>query len=547
MGIETELMEFLEVSTEGTRNAVRDREIISHFYGFRGEEWPTLEETAEAFAPSPEKKLTRERIRQIINKRFRNSKISKTMPSGHELVRLIRSRTIWRLGNLRDAIVEQGLCESNFSIRGILNLVDQMDLEVKYQIYTPQLREMTRGLATANEDGWVIQKSDADLLKRFMRDAFSLPGRCGIAKLSYLNDLNLTPECYEVIFHSIVTHPDAWTCGDDGDLWYLLESRDNTLINDCERLFSVYVTCDAAILAQALRRSMSGRTHHLPYPPEAIILRYLREGRLFDRDRDQLRFLGQPRELNSIEASVVALLKDVAYQDYPTLRQALLSQGYNDASITKAVHNSPVVHVDDSRGRTHYRYSLAGALSADVQSATPMPAAMQAQGETDDSQARYARYRHRLSQFANQETDADVEATTRNEHRILKAWLFAGKRQERCALCGEIYHVGSLVTAHKKRRADCSNEERIDPNIVMPLCQFGCDFLYERRYVVIEGGMVTLGKQLEPSGNETQAIAELVGREVEERWLEGRSEYFANVTADTATADAEVDLIEEEA
>lgn len=547
MGIETELMEFLEASTEGTSNAVRDREIIAHFYGFRGEGWPTLEETAEAFALSPETKLSRERIRQIINTRFRNSKISKKMPSGHELVRLIRSRTIWRRDDLRDAIVEQGLCESDFSIRGILNLVDQMDLDVTYEIYTPQLREMSRGLAAASDDGWVIEKGVVDVLQRLMRKAFSLPGRCGIAKLSYLNDLNLTPERYEVIFHSIVTHPDAWTCRDAGDLWYLLESRDNTLINDCERLFSVYAACDAATLAQALRRSMNGRTHRLPYPPETMILRYLREGRLFERDRDQLRFLGQTRELNSIESSVVALLKDVAYQDYPTLRQALLRQGFNDPSISKAVHNSPLVHVDDSRGRLHYRHSLVGVLSADVLSGSPAPVTAQAQGDIDDGQERYARYRHRLSQFANQETDADVEATTRKEHRILKAWLFAGKRQERCALCGEMYHVGSLVTAHKKRRADCSNEERLDPNIVMPLCQFGCDYLYERRYVVIENGMVTWGKLLEPAGHETETIAELVGREVDARWQAGRPEYFATVNAGTSAASTEIDLIDEEA
>jgi len=547
MGIEAELMEFLEASTEGARNSARDKEIIAHFYGFRGDAWPTLEETAKAFAENPEEQLSRERIRQIINKRFRNSRVSKTMPSAHTLVRLIRSRTIWRRSDLRDAIVNEGLCQTDFSIRGILNLIEQMNLGVAYEIFTSQLKEMSRWETTDKHDGWVIEKGSIKALRNLMSKAFKLPGRCGIAKLAYLDDPTLTPELYEVIYHSITTQPDAWIHRDGDDLWFLLENRENTLINDCERIFSVYSAVDAVTLSKALRRSLNGRTHHLPYPSETMILRYLREGRLFERQRDELHFLGSTRELNNIEASLVSLLKDSDYKLYPTLRKSLANQGFNSASITKAIHNSPVVHVDVSRGRSHYRYSLVGQLITDVQPVAPATATTQTNVEVDDNDERYARYRRRLSQFADQATDSDADTTARKEHQILRAWLFAGKRYERCALCNNIFSVSSLVTAHKKRRADCNNEERIDPNIVMPLCQFGCDFLYERHFVVIKDGVIAKGHLLDPTEYEAQIIDKLVGLEISKRWLVGRQGYFHTASDDTPSTGAEDNLIAEEA
>ena len=100
-------------------------------------------------------------------------------------------------------------------------------------------------------------------------------------------------------------------------------------------------------------------------------------------------------------------------------------------------------------------------------------------------------------------------------------WLFEGKETETCALCGRQFAVVALVTAHKKRRADCNEGERRDPHIVMPLCQFGCDYLYERQHIYVEEGIVRRGVPLQSGGVEDAHAHELVGRQLEERWLEG--------------------------
>ena len=46
--------------------------------------------------------------------------------------------------------------------------------------------------------------------------------------------------------------------------------------------------------------------------------------------------------------------------------------------------------------------------------------------------------------------------------------------------------VRLLHAAHIKKRAKCTEEERTDPNIVMPLCKLGCDDLFEQGFILID-------------------------------------------------------------
>lgn len=74
-------------------------------------------------------------------------------------------------------------------------------------------------------------------------------------------------------------------------------------------------------------------------------------------------------------------------------------------------------------------------------------------------------------------------ATFRKEHETLKNHLFKGKLAAQCAVCGESYPRQFLITAHLKKRSKCTAQERINPDVVLPMCTFGCDALYERGYL----------------------------------------------------------------
>ncbi|GGH17231.1 HNH endonuclease [Paenibacillus segetis] len=101
-------------------------------------------------------------------------------------------------------------------------------------------------------------------------------------------------------------------------------------------------------------------------------------------------------------------------------------------------------------------------------------------------------YKEEILQF-NIDDDLDVQHSgkRRKEQSFLRRQLFQNKRVGVCGICGKQYPVDLLVAAHIKKRSKCSNEERLDhKNIIMPMCKFGCDDLYEKAYIVVRDGKV---------------------------------------------------------
>ena len=46
--------------------------------------------------------------------------------------------------------------------------------------------------------------------------------------------------------------------------------------------------------------------------------------------------------------------------------------------------------------------------------------------------------------------------------------------------------------SHIKKRRHCTNEEQVNRNVVMPMCKFGCDELFERGYIYVEEGEIKI-------------------------------------------------------
>lgn len=111
-----------------------------------------------------------------------------------------------------------------------------------------------------------------------------------------------------------------------------------------------------------------------------------------------------------------------------------------------------------------------------------------------------------------EETDSEVKSYRRLEQGYLKNKLFGRRTLGTCAICQNEFPVALLVAAHIKKRANCSLEERKDVHVVMPVCKFGCDDLFERGFIaVIAGQVISLNKQ--PSSAYVEKnITDLVGR-----------------------------------
>lgn len=100
----------------------------------------------------------------------------------------------------------------------------------------------------------------------------------------------------------------------------------------------------------------------------------------------------------------------------------------------------------------------------------------------------YRRIDERLAQL--KKTDATSLATRRLEQVCLKMKLFGNKAIAMCGICNKEYPVSFLSAAHIKKRSHCSEIERVNPNIVMPMCRMGCDELFENGYIFVQDGEV---------------------------------------------------------
>lgn len=84
------------------------------------------------------------------------------------------------------------------------------------------------------------------------------------------------------------------------------------------------------------------------------------------------------------------------------------------------------------------------------------------------------------------ETDKKSISHSRVEQGYLRKLLFGRKLYDNCACCGKSFPTQFLTTAHIKKRSYCSKEERLNPHIVFPMCNFGCDELYEKGFISVD-------------------------------------------------------------
>lgn len=505
MTIESQLIDTLRDRIKEGPTKARDIKLIVYHFGFGGHPWPTLEETGQRFGD-----LTRERVRQIILRKFKRVVTSDDVPAISDCYELIKTRGYWRYSELAERIVDAGLAGDNFHIEGIFNLMNELGLTGEYRIYTPELQGQSRRHAIENAERFVIGESVEKIIRPLYRRVRRMPGKYGIARLDYLDDGGEEYSLYRPLIQELIkSSREGWIHERNGEVWYLFQDvDDNPIVGFSRKVFSVANGVDPLKLAANLHNALRGRTQSHDYPEPEVLALYLENSKRFERIGDRVQYRG-PREraLSPIERDVVGFLENHGPAKYTDIRKFLEGRRHSGANILKTVNHSPLVYIDRSQGRGRYLYSLLDSA------------------ESTDEPSRYVMIRRRLIALGG--TDATSEQKIRREQRILQEWLFGEKTRDSCALCGEEYPVTALVAAHKKKRKDCSEVERLDPHIVMPLCVFGCDFLYEHRHVKVKDGVIRDCESLEDNGAGRRYLINLLGRNLGDFWWSnGSSSYF---------------------
>lgn len=120
-----------------------------------------------------------------------------------------------------------------------------------------------------------------------------------------------------------------------------------------------------------------------------------------------------------------------------------------------------------------------------------------------------------LRPSGNGELNRTVKGSARVEQSYLRYKLFGTRAVARCALCGNEFSVQNLIAAHIKKRTLCTNEEKLDAeHIVLPMCKFGCDSLYEAKIVIGTNGIVSEGRLAGLTARELAFARGLIGRSI---------------------------------
>jgi len=515
MSVEKEIRDFLHTNMKELDTKSRNIDLILYFYGFGKHLWPTLEEAAIEFNIGDTKGRRSERPRQIIKLRFKEvAKLSDFSLLNH-FSKYLNSSPVHSFEELKQYVEEHNLFDGTQNLLSLIRLLNDFGEAKEYKAYTVGLHELTRFGYNENSEIIVGKTPNIKALQEALQKAKIIPGVLGISRLQYLmEDIELGDIESKILLHVLKSDSDSWFYNYNGEDYYLLESRGNTIINSLEKIRNITSQENLDTLTVVLANSLKRRTapKKRNYPPEEVIKKYLLSSKHTEIKGSTVHINVEPEELTDIEKSVGKFLSESDVNDYPTISGHLRSLGYDKPIVDKTVFYSPLLFVDKSEGRYHYKYNLVGKGA-----------------NSDEILNGYEMFRQRLIKSSLSGTDGSSNVVRRKEHHILSLWLFEGKEKEQCAICKNDFSVKSLVTAHKKKRKDCAENERTDPNIVMPLCVFGCDYLYEKRLIYIDSGVVKPTCKIEEGyGCELGYIEMIKGNKLDPRWLEGDEMYFPN-------------------
>lgn len=121
--------------------------------------------------------------------------------------------------------------------------------------------------------------------------------------------------------------------------------------------------------------------------------------------------------------------------------------------------------------------------------------------------------------------DKLVARAARREQAKLRRQRLGSAPSATCDLCGRSFPVRYLTMAHIKKRSLCTDEEKLDPNVVMKACA-ECDALFEAKELIVDSaGIVQAIARADATGDLKSLLTALAGRKCSAFSAE-TSEYF---------------------
>jgi hypothetical protein len=128
-----------------------------------------------------------------------------------------------------------------------------------------------------------------------------------------------------------------------------------------------------------------------------------------------------------------------------------------------------------------------------------------------------------------EKTDGVSLSKTRKEQSHLRNILFKNKKEDFCGICNNELPINLLWCSHIKKRSECTYEERTDyNNIVMPMCKFGCDELYEKGYIYVVDGIIKINPAMKTTKDLRGKLLQVSGKKIDSKYYNENTIIYFN-------------------
>ena len=356
-GLWLELRMYLDTHLPDNGSKARNMDLVCDYFGFSVSPWEDLQTLADKY-----KFNSRERSRQIMQMAFRDFAAAGDLPLARHAASLLEIAGAITMEDFSQLLSEHGLLDHKVQARGLLIYLRELGLCPDFGVFVQDMVPLCKSMAAADPRIWLIDKQWLHKHRKMLHALYVLPGLIGLACLDdFFAAQDLDDRQQKLAWLMLENMSDVWFTTDTDGTWFAIEGRTNRVINDLGKIFTLIDYGTPARLAQSIHNGLSNRAQKQRRPTPELIEKFLESSMHTEFDGSHIRFTGAAVELTPVEQDTVAWLRKRDHAGYPEIKEHLLKQGYSKPNIDKAITKSPLVFVDKSRGRSHYRYSWVGA------------------------------------------------------------------------------------------------------------------------------------------------------------------------------------------
>jgi len=375
MSLRTELEEFLNQKTSSIADIDRRRDVFLYYFGFLEDDLPVYDDVVAKYWGTNDGNSTKRSADKAGYKiRLTIQRLSHRNPPLPSLVRcaeIISSRPFQRSDAIQEQMVGEGIFHEteDFNIAGVLRLLNALGYCKDFKVYLPNLKQANRQNYSRHDITIVIRDDLIEPLQSGIEQARELSKKLELVRFDVL-DYFIENESYiEELKEFVSLNPDIEKIILDWNEYFRFHRSKEKLTLALRKIRAVTDRVPLDQLMPTLKR----RILHLvnsslkPFYQSDAMRYYL-------TTLDEIHIKGEtaylktsPIALTALEQEAADFLRENPGVSFSELQQHLIiHKGYEESSVNKMIFSSPIIVIDESRGRRNFCYYLIGSSEESI-------------------------------------------------------------------------------------------------------------------------------------------------------------------------------------